>query len=384
MIYAESLRHFVQEWIIVKHPRAADRLGWPWRTDSSMFLINLYAVSSDDSFLQAPTPFVSILVNGIDDEDPPIITTDQIVYKPYFREAFKFPRKYFLDLEARVNSQEKNFKTNRYTGSSNSYIDVANDWNSEDMRLLRILASRKHVRYTPYDSWEYELLRQRLSIHNSGEFHVQIADNIFDCTDDYPNAYYQTYRNTNEHALMLIQAPISGLLRPIKKSKDYKIINGALIIGQDTVQMSLASEPSYKNYSELVAPFGALSRFTSVQGLSQSNQTKTVVYLAVEAPCGVFTFQEYQPGQTVKSSSRTYARLLSHSFVVQPEQNGADIEVRLRHNILEGLIHVGRETRTLLSKQSTKLFHRSDMPDGFVKSKGGDTVTVKTNPSIPE
>lgn len=370
MIYVESFRHFVQEWIEIQHPR--DLANWPWNPNSRLFLLNLYSVSGSEEFMDMPNPFISILINNLEKEQPWLTTDEQSLYKGHFeQDIFKLPRKYLFNP---LNRGERNFHTNRYSYTSDGYGDSASNWSTEDMRLVRILGHRQHVRYSIYDSEEYALIRNRMNqLEEKSCAVIRIAENLFDCTD------YADKAPRHSPSMMLIAAPVLGIVKPMRKSKDYRIINGALIMCNDPVQISISTEPCNSEYAKERIPFANLVQVAGHRSTGTNNEANAIVYIAVEAPSGIFTFQEMVPSNTIESARRdTYARVINHQFTVAPESNPRNqkIEVRLHHVITESLMAKVKENNAFFARRNEKLFHRSDMPPGFTKSRGGDVITV--------
>lgn len=372
MIYLESFRHFVQEWVEISPPK--DLTEWPWQSDSRLFLVNLFPLE-DEEITKRPRPLISILINNLEKEQPWIIKDDNCLYREYFsRPSFKLPRKY---LYYPFNAGEKNIKTNRYSYTSDTYGKQASYWSTEDMRFIRILAHRQHVRYTVYDSEEYHQVRARLdAMEEKCGGSVSIAENLFDFTD-YAEAQYR-----HSPQLMLIQAPVIGTVKPMRKSKDYRIINGAFIRCDDCV-MTIPEEPCHTEYDKLRIPFADLVDAPGQKSLGTINQARAIVYVAVETPSGIFTFQEVMQGQVIETSKEDiYVRVVNHQFTIAPEvTHKKRIEVRLHHTITESLMPKVAETNAFFARRREKLFYRSDMPPGFIKSQGGNYLTVTMPPA---
>lgn len=371
MIYAESLRHFVQEWVEIRHPDQ-DNSAWRWDRGSKLYLVNLYSIADPALYTVMPTPFISILINGIDNEK---VVPDSELYRGHFKKyAFKVPRRYLYNP---LNKGERNIKTSRYSFTSDSYGEMASNWDFPDLRLLRILGDREHVRYSIYNSGAFQMIRSRLNdLERVAEARILTAENLIDCTIGVSN--YQTVAPE----LMLIQTPIIGILKPIKKSKEYKIVNAALVLCND-ILVSVPTEPSAKEYEKVFTPF---KDFYAEGGVFESVypvEAKSIAYLAVECRQGVFNFQEYFPGDgMISSSGRNYRRVVNHLYTVGPER-GVNLkrEVRLQHTIAEGLIPDIPSNRWFLTKTSGKLFYRSDMPDGYIKEPGGNVRTEIPKPA---
>ena len=363
LIYAESFRHFVQEWIEVQHPK--DLSNWPWDNNSALYLINLYPVSGSDSFTKLPEPFISILINGLESEKFQFVTPSDSLYKNWFSQgSFTLPRKYLYDP---LNSGVKNMRLSRYSFTSDGYGELASNWDMADLRLIRILGERIHCRYSIYNNDLYQKIRERLNrLEDASGAHVRCAENLLDCT-----TYVQDGKVPYiEPEMMLIQAPIIGIMKPIKKSKEYKIINGAFVLCDD-VRFSIPEEPCHMQYKKALVPFQDIKMQKVMMG--QPDRCRAVAYIAAVCRQGVFNFQEYSPSDTVTTwRGQSYVRLLNHQFLVRPELSKTSTEVRLTHLITEGLVPDIRSNRRFFVKSSEKLFYRSDMPTGYIKNAKGE------------
>ena len=381
MIYAETLRHFIQEWFRVVPPRNFP--DWPWRKNSELYLINLYAISSNDVLSKQPFPFISILINNLEGvKGAPFVTENDILYKGYFAGDYMLPRRFLLNLERNV---EKRFKTNRYAFTSDGYGNMASDWNGKDLQLLRILASRPHLRCSIYNNPEYGILRKRLD-HMSDRygFHVQTAENLLDCTDRITGAYAsivppgkvapKVILPGKSPELMLIQAPITGILSPIRKDPKFRLINGTFLCCKEAVMAAIPEEPCFNEYQKELIPFKGVYAGKGHRSLASQNNTKRIVYVAIESPGGIFSFSEYMPDKIINSGDLDYARLVQHTFSVAPELVRDTVEVRLHHTITEGLIPSIPENHWYLTRRNEKLFYRGDTPDGFIKQSGGNVI----------
>lgn len=368
MIYTESFRHFVQEWICVDPPNKFP--DWPWGR-KKVWLLNLYTVSSPEVLYKRPAPFISIL---LDDSDVTgLIDPDKhTAYKGYFSHQFCFPRKYLFNPEGNSDCV---FKTNRYSYTSDGGTRQLENWKTEDMKLLSLLASKPHVRRWYLSSKVYGVLLKRLEhFSRKFEFQYQTAENLLDCTFvavDQLNRFSSKPPQT-----MLIQAPITGMLSPIRKTRDYRLINGALSIGGEEVLLAIPGEPSMSEYDVERIPFKNLARSKNAPSYGTFENTKTVVYAVVESHNAVFSFQEYFPKMKITANGVTYARLVDHKFMIRPCLNGDNVEIRLFHDVSEGIIPDTKENFYFLRKKPHEnLFSRTDMPSGFTKTPDGDVVS---------
>jgi hypothetical protein len=249
------------------------------------------------------------------------------------------------------------------------------------LRLIKELAHRKHIRRSIYNSDEFGMIRTRLDeLETASQTEIHTAENLFDCTKEVQD------RTSYSPELMVIQVPIVGILKAVKKSREYRIINGALVMCNDPVRLSIPEEPSAQQYRKSMIPFEELNRASLGDTMGQGNIAKAVVYVAVEGNCGTFTIQEFTPHCTLESAAGdTYVRVLNHHFAIRPELSRVrhgKLEVRLGHTIEEGLVPLTKANERLYTKRSEKLFHRADMPRGFIKSPGGRSVTAQLQPEL--
>lgn len=381
MIYAETFRHSIQEWIEIQHPN--DEREWPWRRDSKLYLINFYAVSSDYFTKDTmPIPFISILINGTESATP-IIDHDNCLFRGYFeQDSFQLPRRYLLNPFA---DGKQNMHTNRHSFNPDGYA-IKDVWHP-DVRLSQMLVNRRHIRHSIYDSEVFGLIKRRLEeLSNASGATIRVAENLFDITQE---ATSIVGRGKGDPDLFFIQAPVVGIVYPINKSHSYRIINGAFVLCKEPVRLAVPSEPCYDEYAKLCNPMASMSRESFMTIRAKSGTTKAVVYLAVEAPNCSFDFQEYLPSETITSTLEDeYVYMLNHHFMVSPylyetpNHRTRGMAVRLGHTIEESLIQKLSEHKRYFFPQDEKLFKRSDMPPGFHKTPGGKSVMVGMD--IPE
>lgn len=365
MIYADSLRHFVQEWIVLTPPRRLSAWGWG---KGELYLINFYPYSAPDKLTVMPAPIISVLIDKNETTEKWINAETQTVYKGYFgkqTEFFELPRKYLYSGEANSGAV---FKMNRYTCASDAYKGF--DYDSIDSQLLRYLNSRPHIRRNCSLGGDYDLIINRLA-HYSRKFECpyRYADNILDCTD-YAASQYQKRKEKQSPQTFLIAAPILGILSPIKRSRAYRIINAALHIGQEPVLMAVQDEPCQEEYQKESLSFHRMMD-TGWAPSPAIVESKTLVYLVVEVPNGVFTFQEFFPKSTTPGTI-SYCRTILHSFGIYPVIHEMELTTTLKHSILESLIVNAPESRYFLrKKREGPLFGRDDLPKGvFVDTEG--------------
>lgn len=375
MIYAESLRHFAQEWIEIQHPRDVSVEDWPWDLDLKLYIVNLYCVSATQEMTveTKPQPIISILVNGPPDTKPPIISETEAIYRGYFeRPVFKLPRRYLYNP---LNKKaDHNQRTTRFDFTSNGYGTMASDWELQDLQFLKMLGSLKHIRRTIYDDRLYYSIRNRLStLAQVAEVpHISMADNLLDAT------LCVQEESVTSPETFLIQVPVMGILHPIKKSKEYSLINGVLMNCAEDCLVAIPEEPCFKDFMSALIPFQAdLGKQAPGMCLHQIS-TKLVVYIVVEVTKSTFQFQEFLPGDKLSSNGMEYVRTLTHYFNIKPELIGSSfssgIAVRLRHHIMEGLLPKTNANKIYLSRRGVKLFHRSDIPNGFMRRADGEII----------
>lgn len=373
MIYAESLRHFAQEWIEIQHPRDYSVEDWPWDTGSRLYIVNLYCVSATQEMTMSskPQPMVSILINSLPTGKDRIITESDAIYRGYFtKDSFKLPRRYLYNP---LNKKaDHNQRTNRFDFTSDGYGEMASNWATEDLAFLKILGRRKHIRRTIYDDTLYHAIRKRLDqLAEAAEVeHIAMADNLLDATKEVQDVAVGSTET------FLIQVPCMGNVYPIKKSKNYKLIHGILINCAEDCLMAIPDEPCYQDYMDALIPFNKnLGKVASGMTL-RYNTTKTVAYIVVEATKGTFQFQEFLPGDKLMSGGMWYVRTLVHHFCIEPEvgnaSTGREIVVRLRHHIQQGLLPDTKANKIYMTRRGVKLFHRSDIPEGFKRSASGE------------
>lgn len=357
MLYLE-LRHFVQEWIEIAPPQDGD---WPW-TDR-VYLINLYPIPISEGIQHMPPPFVSILVDWMDE----LVPLDRIYRNQYLKESFNLPRRYLYNP---LVDKDKDITNSRYSWSCNTYRSYR--WGDSDMRLIRYLATRPHVRHSAYDSELFSLIDDRLaklSAASDGAV-CAIAENLFDCTSlakfD-PKQYPET---------MIMAAPIMGMLAPIKKSRNYKVINGCFVVTQEPVNYALMEETSSQAYTKARRPFIDYQNTKTMV----PDETRNVVYIAVNVQCGSFSFTEYIPRFNASMKWMNFRRMLTHHFTLYPYQietphpvaDPADSTmVMIKHDIIEGVIPDVKANEKFYGKHKGNLFARADLPRGFFKSKDG-------------
>jgi len=375
MLYAESLRHFVQEWVEIQHPK--DNANWPWDPKSRLFLINLYSISGSDILHEMPSPFISILINGLEKEQPWMIRDEESLYRKFFeKDTFSLPRRYLYDP---FNGGEKSIGTNRYSFTSDGYGDLAADWRKPDLRLLRVLASRPHVRYnTLVGTDETAMLLMRLdALADAADVgNIKCAEDLFDFT-----TRISGFKKASPD-LMLIQCPLSqnGIQKPIRKSKEYRIINGVLVVCNDPVMMSIKEEPCDSEYRKSRTPFKDIIHVRGHLAAGEPNIARAISYVAVEAQCGIFSFQEFTPSHSINTSKNdNMIRVLNHVFTVKPEEvmnkMGPGINVRLHHTILESLVpNTPANQKYFRKSKNEKLYARTNLPDGYCKDKDGKLV----------
>lgn len=362
MIYVD-LRHFVQEWIEIAPPNYGD---WPWRR--TIYLINLYPIPISEALQQMPAPFISILVDGVDK----LVPVDRIYRNQYKKESFNLLRRYLYNP---LVDKDKDIGPSRFNWSCNTYNQF--EWQHTDTRLRKLLSSRPHVRHSAYNSEVFSLIDERLaklSEASDGAL-CAIAENLFDCTTNAksaPGHYPET---------MIMGVPILGLLAPIKKSRNYKVINGCLVITKEPVVLALPKETSYQAYTNARRPFYDFQKGKTMI----PDETKNVVFIAVDVQCGSFSFYEYTRFNA-PTTHLNYRRMLTHHFTLYPyivpmERKVDDVAdmtmAMIKHDIIEGIIPDVKANEKFYGKHPGNLFARSDLPRGFFKSKNGVFTTYE-------
>lgn len=369
MVTAESLRHFVAEWIKIDPPkRKVSQYPWGKR---DLYLLNLYTLSAQTYLTEMPLPFISLLFDQEDVEAGEFISEDRRLYRGYFKNgSFMLPRRYLLD--GSCNS-ETAFHTNRYHFTSDGYGTMASDWRKPDLSLIRFMQTHDHVRRHMLTSPECEYLYRRLtSLAQRHEIEYRYSPNLLDFTS-YARQQIEAHEAQAASETMLIQAPIVGLLDKVRRRAVNTIINGALVvIGKESVEMALETEPCFKEYITERAPFKEI-RGHHVDTSAANATNLSIVYIVAEVPGGIFEFKEFNPKTRMTIQQRHYFRVLSHTFTCYPEVTKGGMEMRLKHFINEGLIPDTPRNKQFLTKRNSALFGLSDIPKGY-KTKGNTVM----------
>lgn len=368
MIYAESFRHWVLEWIQIHHP--SDDREWPWVRSSKLYLVNFYSVSGDPIERDhMPPPLISILINGIDSAG--LVTDKDSLYPGYFdQNLFQLPRRYLFNPFVKG-------KTNQSLSRHDLSCDGYRDFSTFDAKFLSILADRKHIRHSRYQSDIYNLIRIRLhelADASHSESYIRYADNMLDATI---HAADIVGRKNGSPDTMLIAAPLMGIMSPIKKSQTYRILNGALVVCKEPIHFTVDGEPSYDEYQKILYPF-RYSR-TDVNAITLGDTAKAVAYVAVETPNDAFTFQEYSNSVVYTDhKNEEYCYMISHNFSLEPYMSGTRVKsVRLNHDLQEGVMRKNPPHRRFLNpSRDETLFKRSDLPNGIFKNADGVIVHI--------
>lgn len=382
MIYVETFRHYAQEWIKVTPPEDESR-EWPWDRSLDLFLLNLYAVSGPEYFTpeRPPKPLVSIIIDYRDSELN-LLPHNFILHRDYFRQSmYSLPRRFWNDL--RVDGGQTHSKTFIRRGSftSNRVNEVIGDAQSNERRLIRHLAMLNHQRLCQYGSHEYEILRQRLNEM------ADVAGIPIHCAEDLMDATTRVTKQSNSPEwspdLYIVAVPVVGYVKPIVRSKEYRLINGAYVTAPDEIRLSIEEEPCHHEYDKVRIPFADLQHRTkSLQATAVPNVARGIVYMAIEVPCGTFTMQEFRPTDAVRASGRDFVRVLNHHFHVEPElysggvgSTDNSLTARLSHTIEEGIIPKTRANKRFMGHFSPKMFHRTNLPPGYVMRSDGTVET---------
>lgn len=369
MVTAESLRHFVAEWIKLDPPKRKIS-QYPWGKQD-LYLLNLYTISAPTYLTEMPLPFISMLFDQKTVEEGEFISEDRRLYRGHFKSgSFMLPRRYLLD--GTCNSDTA-FHTNRYHYTSDGYDTMASDWRKPDLGLIRYMQTHAHIRRHMLNSPECDYLYRRfISMAQRNDIQYRFNPNLLDFTDLAQNqmdaGLYSAAPET-----MIIQAPIVGLLDKVRRRAVTTIINGALVnIGKESVEMALDTEPCSSEYIKEWAPFKELKGHHVDVSAMAATQSMAIVYIVVEAPGGAFEFREYNPKTRMTIQGKSYFRVITHTFTMYPELQRGTMEVRLKHFINEGLIPDTPQNRSFATKRSSALFGKADMPKGYKAS--GDTI----------
>lgn len=392
MVYFDTLRHFVQEWIRIQHPKDKER-EWPWLRNYPLWLLNLYAIPGDEVQHSMRSPFISLLIDGCSSPDYGLTSSDTHCYSEYFTNengeiSFQYPRRYILDP---FGSGRSNRRLGRFEFHSNHYKE---EYHKFDMMLARSLVQRWNYRHSIYDSETYALIIQRLSEleeaaakETGHRVPIQYAENLIDTTI---SAKVASKGTAPAPDTMLLQVPVSGIIPQIKKGNTYRIINGSLVLPDEAVIAALPWESSYGEYQKISQPFKMRTGRYSESASTATAQCKAVVYLAVECPSNTFYFNESfanvlftgraQEGvEAERSQPKAMVYMVSHHFNMMPssvDPRAAFIYPKLSHSIIEGAIPNDARHHRFIAKENAILFKRSDMPPGFHKHRGGNAVSV--------
>lgn len=379
MIYIETLRHYAQEWIKVTPPADPER-EWLWDKNYELYLINLYPVAGPEFFTpdKPPVPLVSVLVSTREPMKA-MLPSKFTLNAPYFRRSmYSLPRRFVNTLRNDDGQMDSHTYLRRGSFTANKVGYVVGDPYSSDSRLIRMLASNGHLRYCLYGSHEYALIRERLNeMADEAGIPINCAEDLMDTT-----AYAVKHRNQQAPDMYLIAVPVVGFVKPIHRSKEYRIINGAYVVAQDEIRLSIEEEPCHGYYDRVRVPFAHLQHKTKdLQATAVPNKARGIVYLAVEVPCGSFTIQEFRPTDVLKCAGRDYVRVIDHHFHLAPELYDSlntvntTLVARLSHTIEEGVIPKTLQNKRFLGPFNHKMFHRTNLPVGYVMRSDGTVET---------
>lgn len=381
MIYVETFRHYAQEWIKVTPPEDTNR-EWPWDRSLDLFLLNLYGVSGPEYFTpeRPPKPLVSIVIDYRDSEAN-LLPHNFILHSEYFQQSmYSLPRRFWNDLRTGCGQTHSKTFIRRGTFSSNRANEILGDEQSTERRVIRHLAMLKHQRLCQYGSHEYEILRQRLNeMADTAGIPIHCAEDLMDVTTRVTKKP-PTFEFSPD--LYIAAVPVIGYVKPIVKSKEYRLINGAYVSTPDEVRLSIEEEPCHHEYDKVRVPFADLQYKTrALEAMAVPNVARGIVYMVVETPCGSFTMQEFRPSDIIRTSSQDYVRVLNHHFHVEPElydsvsSSNTSLVARLKHTIEEGIVPKTRENKQFMGHFSPKLFHRTNLPPGYVMRSDGTIET---------
>lgn len=326
MIYAESFRHFIEEWIRIEPPKR--HKGCPWG-DKLLYLLNLYAYSSPTYFTERPKVFCSILLDGDFVEEQELIGMDRALYRGYFTQtetgSFMLPRRYLLC--GRTNSGTT-FKLNRYHFTSDGYDNMALHWDKPDLKLIEYLETHRHIRRDPEGEF-YQYLKNRLE--HLGErdlIRYPIGDTLLDATT-VASEQLSNHEAKASPATMIIGMPFYGtLIGEIRGVIDYTLMKQS-----EKITPALSTEPCSAAYQVYQHPFHG-----KVSMRAYGPETDWLFYLIAESTIPIINIEELDDKCEMNSGDMMYNRMLVHSFSADPIWWNGELKLRLMHQIRESLI----------------------------------------------
>lgn len=235
--------------------------------------------------------------------------------------------------------------------------------------FVQYLAAMPHTRQSAYKSNRYQSIIRKLkeidpNINHAANVCIEVAD--ADITMD---------------VIMILGVPIYGFLGPIHKSRDYDLINGALIMTDMFMDMN-KFDPNVANFEMIASSPFSENNGSSCRGvfrLHPDSPPRKLVYIAVETKYGHFDFCDYIPSkvQFAAINGIEYGYYINHTFHITPDMM-ADSTIMLNpsYNCIEGLIPITPKTEPLFSRSMEKLFHLSDLPNGITKSSTHTSVEL--------
>lgn len=326
MLYVETFRHFVEEWIKVPHPKR-----WalsPWK-DKDIYILNLYATSAPKYFTEMPPIFATILLPADFVEENALITDERVLYRGHFSSgSFMLPRRYLLK---GVTNSGSTFTFNRYMFTSEGYGNLA-DANHEDGILIDYLANTPHACFEN-GSPRFNFLKTRL-LHLSERDNIEYrmsTEMIIDMTDPKPT-------NPDATVLYLIAFPLTGSSVHVRINSRMDMLNVHEDTCKEKIMSVIPTEPCAREYERVRIPF---HRFRNLVDNKMDTSVTSTIYYALTRAYRVCTpsIMEFQSTKMVIQGVRYY-RKLDHMFLIEPETRGSansPLWVRLHHHILESL-----------------------------------------------
>lgn len=245
---------------------------------------------------------------------------------------------------------------------------------SNQKTFLRYLSSCNHTRENKYSSLFYNECIYSLHCVDPK---LQYAQNLLIMRDSSETEYKPS------DSIMIVVSPIYGYLGPIHKSKDYRLINGSLVMIGDQIgsgkkiQHNQDVLEATKEIS--ISPFYYFCGYELNGQFSGivTNPTKKLVYVAAETNKVNFHYNDYIGSSfTATINSTKYRRYLEHSFILIPDISDNDVYVHPFYSISEGVIPITEYTESLFDKSKEKLFQLSDLPNGITKGSKGTSISI--------
>lgn len=276
-------------------------------------------------------------------------------------EQYQVGRYYFINLYVKKPVRDNRPFISLYTTKKYSRDDESD--------FVQFLAGMPHTRHSAYKSNRYQSVIRKLKEQDPN---VNYAANV--CIE-------AANSDITSDVMMIMAIPIYGFLGPIHKSRDYDLINGALIMTDMFMDMS-HFDPNVAGVEMMMrAPFSEANG-NACHGMFNfwpDSPPRKLVYIAVETKYGSFNFYDYIPSRDRFTAINRieYGYYLNHIFQITPNVM-ADSSVMLSPNYecIEGLIPITPKTESLFARSTEKLFHLSDLPNGVTKSSTHTSVEL--------